>query len=59
VVGKTEADATAELEKLGLVVTTSERFGAEGQPPGTVTEQFPVASTKVKAGSKVVIIIIR
>ena len=59
VTSKTEADAIAELEKLGLEVATTELFGSETQPPGTVIEQFPVANTKVKSGSKVVLVVTR
>ena len=40
-------------------MTTTSYFGSETQPPGTVIEQFPVASTKVKAGSKVVLVVNR
>ena len=56
---KTETDAIAELEKLGLEVATTSYFGSETQAPGTVIEQFPVASTKVKSGSKVVLVVNR
>ena len=59
VTSKTETDAIAELEKLGLEVATASYFGSETQAPGTVIEQFPVASTKVKAGAKVVLVVNR
>lgn len=59
VVGKSEADAVAELEKVGLTVITASQFGAESQPSGTVSDQFPLGSTKVKAGSTVVIVAAR
>jgi beta-lactam-binding protein with PASTA domain len=57
VTSKTEADATAELQKLGLEVTTTYYYGSETQPQRTVIDQYPVPSTKVKSGSRVVLVV--
>jgi serine/threonine-protein kinase len=51
IVGKSVADASAQLTALGLTVS-----GVAGNPTKTVTGSTPVVGTQVKAGSAVTLV---
>lgn len=53
--GKTEADATSELEGLGLVVTVS----VVGSGPSEVIDQIPAPGVEVRRGDEVTILVTR
>jgi serine/threonine-protein kinase len=57
VVGKTEADATAQLEALGLRVDAVASDGASNQAAGTVLSTDPRAGQTVEIGSLVTLIL--
>jgi serine/threonine-protein kinase len=57
IVGKTEADATAQLQALGLTVESIASDGPSSQPVGTVISSDPSPGRTVDIGSTVTLIL--
>jgi serine/threonine-protein kinase len=57
IVGKTEADATAQLQGLGLTVESIASDGPSSQPVGTVISSDPAPGRTVDIGSTVTLIL--
>lgn len=56
VVGRTERDATAELQELGLRVTVNDEFSSEVDE-GLVIRTDPVADTEAQSGDTVLLVV--
>lgn len=55
IIGKTEADATAQLQALGLTVNSTP--GASSKPAGTVASSTPSVGSTVQIGSTVTLVV--